>query len=81
MDCERKGWMTSRFLPEQLTESKVIGRIAMRMGFGGKSRHSILDMFKFEMPTVYPSEDIKQSNGYTALDFVGGVNARDIYSI
>lgn len=51
------------------------------MGFGGKSRHSVLDMFKFEMPTIYPFRDIKQSNGCTALDFVGGVHARDICSI
>lgn len=38
-------------------------------------------MFKFEMPTIYPSGDIKQSNGYTALDFVGEVHARDICGI
>lgn len=65
----------------QATRSKVTGRTAGSMGFGGKFRHSILNVFKYEMHIIHPRRDIMYSYEYTVLDFMGKVQARDRGSI
>lgn len=40
------------------TRSTVIRRTAGKVGFGGKTRHMLLNMFKFEMPVVHSRGDI-----------------------
>lgn len=54
---EKERGMTEVFARE--ARSKVSGRTAGSVGSGGKIKHSILNMFKFEMPIVHPSGDMK----------------------
>lgn len=41
------------------TTSKVTVRTSGKLEFGGKCRHSVLNMFEFEMPIVHSSGDIR----------------------
>ena len=67
------------FLPEEL-EARCLGR-RRETGLGGKTRHSLLNIFKFEMPIIHSRGDVKWSKGHKALDLVGEVQARGIGSI
>lgn len=72
--------MTSRFLPKKL-EARCLGGLQRKSGFWGETRHSLLDMFQCEVPTVHSGRGIKESNGHTALDFTGEVQAGDTGSV